>query len=518
MSLALRQDLRRLVGEEALVPESEHAAFAEDVYAQGALPAAVLRPRTREKLPALIQYAAERGIGVIVRGGGLSYTDAYLCREAGFLLLDLSGLDRILEIAEANGFVRVECGLSWAALAQALAARGLRTPYWGPLSGREATIGGALSQNSVFLGSASYGAVGESVLSITLLDGCGRLFATGAAAAGALPFFRHFGPDFTACFLGDAGTLGIKLEASLRLMRAPSGLAFLSFQFRAAETFLAALAELARARLCAELFGFDPVLAEIRLRRARLREQLSTAGKVLKRQGLASFLRLARAGRGFLDPSCFSLHAVIEGESPAIAREKQRLARALLRHCGGEEVEASIPRVLRSDPFPPPNVILGPGGERWVPVHGILPHERAQAAWCALAELLAAEAEACRAHGVKVGFLFAAAGPEGSLIEPCFYWPGEWQAFHRRRVEPEVLARLPQPKPDPEADALVARLRRRLADRLRAQGAAHFQLGRFYRWRGELDPTSRALYEALKRELDPKGILNPGALPEEPPC
>jgi FAD/FMN-containing dehydrogenase len=518
MSEALRADLCRLLGTEALLPESENPAYAEDVYAVAKPPAAVIRPKTAAALPDLVRYAAERGIGLIPRGGGLSYSDAYLCREGRFLVLDLSALGRVLEIATEDAYVRVECGCTWAALARALKERGLRTPYWGPLSGGQATVGGALSQNSVFLGSASFGPVGESVLSLTLLDGCGRLFATGAAAAGSAPFFRHFGPDFTGCFLGDAGTLGIKLEASLRLLPRLGGIAFLSFQFATAESFLAAFSELARARLCAELYGFDPILAAVRLKRLRLAESLAAAGRVLARQGLFSFLRLARGGRRFLDPRAFSLHAVIEGETPAVAKEKLRLARAMLSRAGGREIEASIPRVLRSDPFPPPDVILGPDGERWVPVHGILPHSRAAAAFEALQAALAAEAEASSRHGVKTGFLFVAAGPEGALIEPCFYWPGEWRFFHRRRVRPEVLARLRPPPPDPEAEALVARLRRRLADLLRAHGAAHFQLGRFYRWRGELDPVSRALYAGLKRELDPAGILNPGALPEEIPC
>ena len=62
------------------------------------------------------------------------------------------------------------------------------------------------------------------------------------------------------------------------------------------------------------------------------------------------------------------------------------------------------------------------------------------------------------------------------------------------------------------ARELVARLRRRLRDVFHAHGAVHAQLGRFYRHDGALDASAVALARRVKAALDPRGLMNPGAL------
>jgi len=80
-----------------------------------------------------------------VRGGGASYTDGYLPRDDGQVLLDLSQLNRIVEINEQDAYVTVEAGVTWEALKRALDERDLRTPFWGPFSGLLATVGGSVA-------------------------------------------------------------------------------------------------------------------------------------------------------------------------------------------------------------------------------------------------------------------------------------------------------------------------------------------------------------------------------------
>ena len=101
-------------------------------------------------------------------------------------------------------------------------ATGMRTGYWGPLSGVNATIGGALSQNSAFFGSALHGTVADSVLGVTVVLANGEIVTTGSGARnGAAPFTRHGGPDLTGIFLGDNGAFGVKVAATLRLLPRP---------------------------------------------------------------------------------------------------------------------------------------------------------------------------------------------------------------------------------------------------------------------------------------------------------
>ena len=91
------------------------------------------------------------------------------------------------------------------------------------MSGFSPTVGGALSQGSVFLGSTRHGTSAESTLSLDVVLADGSLLQTGSASGvkRPSPFFRTYGPDLTGLFLGDAGALGIKARATLQLIPFP---------------------------------------------------------------------------------------------------------------------------------------------------------------------------------------------------------------------------------------------------------------------------------------------------------
>jgi FAD/FMN-containing dehydrogenase len=490
----------------------ELAFFAQDVYGEGQPLAAVLRPATTAMLARAVGELTAAGIAVIARGGGLSYTDAFLAARPRSVLLDLARLDAIAEINVEDRYVVVEAGCTWAALDAALATHGLRTPYWGPLSGLRSTVGGALSQGSVFLGSGLHGSVGDSVLGLEVVCADGSLLRTGSAAAGnTAPFLRYFGPDLTGLFIGDAGSLGIKARASLRLLPRPTVVDYLSYEYDDAASMITAMSEVSRQGLASECFGFDPVLAQMRMKRASLAEDAKTLGEVVKKAGLLQGLKLVGAGRSFLDAHKFSAHLAIEGDSEAAVAARLGAARRALG-ARGREVDNSIPKVLRSQPFTPPNNMLGPAGERWVPVHGVVPHSRAVATHAAVEALFARERDTLRAHAIEVSYLFTTVAAQGFLVEPVFYWPDSHTAYHQRMVEPEHRRRCGEPADNPAARAVVARLKAEVAAVLRAHGATHFQLGKFYAWREGRDATALALFDAIKRQLDPQDLVNPGAL------
>lgn len=486
--------------------------YSQDVFAQGAALAAVIRPRTVDALAGAVGALTAAGVCVIARGGGLSYSDAFLATDAGSVLIDTAALDRIVEINALDRYVTVECGVTWAQLDAALAKHGLRTPYWGPLSGLRATVGGALSQGSVFLGSAQYGAIGDSVLALDLITADGELLQTGSAAAQATaPFTRWFGPDLTGAFIGDAGTLAIKARATLRLLPRPTQLDWLSFEYANANALLAAMAEVSRQALASECVGFDPTLAAMRMQRAGVLGDARALGEVVRKSGVLEGLKVVAAGRRFLDVTRYSLHLVIEADSPAALTSRVAAARKAAA-AGAQEIENTIPKVLRAQPFTAPNAILGPAGERWVPVHGIVPHSAAPAAQAALDQLFAAERAVLDRFDIKIGCLYTVLAQQGTLIEPVFYWPDSHTEYHQRVVDPGFRARAGEPADNPEARAEVARLKRAVADSLRAHGAVHFQLGKFYRWREGRNPAALRLHDALKHALDPHHRLNPGAL------
>ncbi|WP_206340853.1 FAD-binding oxidoreductase [Marinicauda algicola] len=163
---ALTAELARLVGEDGVVTAREaREHHSQDVWTTGGLVDLVVRPKTQEAAAAALAACARAGVPVYPRGGGMSYTAGYLGERGGGMSLDTSRLTRIVEIDETDRFVRVEAGCTWAALHEALKPKGLRTPFWGPLSGLASTIGGGVSQNNAFFGAGTHGPTGQSVLS-----------------------------------------------------------------------------------------------------------------------------------------------------------------------------------------------------------------------------------------------------------------------------------------------------------------------------------------------------------------
>jgi len=506
-------ELHALLGEHLFDAKAEREFYSQDVYRAGQLCEAVLRPNSIEQLQACVVICNRHQLSMVGRGGGLSYTDAYLPVQRGTVVFDLTALDAIEEINETDAYVVVQCGTPWAKLYETLKARGLRTPFWGPLSGLQATVGGALSQGSVFLGSARYGSVGDSVLGLEIITAEGQRMRTGSWAADATtsPFMRYFGPDLTGMFIGDAGSLGFKTRVSLKLLPAHPHQGYLSFESSGFAPMANVMSQITRAGLASECFGFDPVLAGMRMQRASLMSDVKTLGQVLKTQGVLGGLKVVASGRRFLDVTKFSLHLCIEADSAGELAARMDAVRKLAK---GQvcEIENAIPTVLRSQPFTAPNTILGPKGERWVPVHGIVPHSRALAAFTAVDDLLNAQRDELKRLTIQTGYLLTTVAAGGFLIEPVFYWQDAQTDYHKRMVEPEYLKRVSDFPINLPARAKVDLLKRQCADLLRSFGASHFQLGKFYSYRQSRDAVQLALLDAIRKQLDPNNLLNPGAL------
>ena len=113
---------------------------------------------------------------------------------------------------------------------------------------------------------------------------------------------------------------------------------------------------------------------------------------------------------------------------------------------------------------------------------------------------------------IHYGTLMAAVGGAGVVIEPCLYWRDARNPLIDRTVEPAHLKKLQVFPHDPEIWAAVQEIKQAIVDLFLAHQAAHFQIGRTYRYRESLDPAADALIVALKSALDPRGLMNPGSL------
>lgn len=518
MSQEILQELSSLLGSEhVLTDDAERRYYSMDVYNAREMPLAVIRPGSVEELQAAARIALGNNIALVPRGGGASYTDGYLPTRAHSLLVETSRLDRIVEINSTDMYVTVEPAVTWERLNAALAKEKLRTPFWGPFSGLKATVGGSTSQNSASMGSGSYGLSAESVLSFDVVLGNGELLRTGSAAIStSKPFFRWYGPDLTGLFTGDTGAMGIKARITLRLIKRPARSGTASFGFDAFEDLAAGMSAVARLGVVADNYGLDPKLQQGQLTKTDAADAARAVWNVARDssnplEAVSRLTRMGLAGKRFFAGFSHSAHYVAEGHSASEVRAKLGLVRATMRP-HGTEIANTVPTVLRAMPFIPMYSVLGIKGERWVPLHGILPFSQVPEFRRRLMALFEENAARMTELRVDKGAMFMTINSNAFLYEPVFYWEDSQTAFHKRFMPGDYLASLPEHDENPEGRALVEELRQRIMDIFWQLGASHLQVGKTYPYlRGRL-PEAERLLRAFKGSVDPNNLMNPGAL------
>ena len=491
--------------EHVLTGEAERIYHSHDIAGPGTHVAdAVVRPGTRNELVAVVREAAARGIALFPRGGGLSYTGGYTPSRNPSLIVDLRRLDRVLRIDTEFEVVTVEAGCTWRALYDALAQHrpARRVPSFGPLSGYGATVGGTVSHDGGFFGTAGNGSIASWVRGVTVVTGTGALVRAGAPGEAAL-----------APFVGDCGALGLKAEIVLALEPVPGATRFLSFAFDTMAGVLAAMQSLEGLPGLGETMSFDEV-GHANLARSgfSVLESAGIAADLLAAPGgwrarIASVFKAASAGKAFVAELKHSFHAAVDGadddECGARAAEIAERVQAL----GGRPIPDVIPRVTRARPFRPIKALLGPAGENWLPVHGVVPAARAPEAVSRCRSVLDARAGDMTRLGVSVTVLTVLSG-RNIVVEPQMFWPDRLSPFHLGAAQPDQIKAYRDRPANPAARALAFALRDELAAALDAAGARHYQIGRFYRPPAE----AAAAIAALRRRLDPAGLVNPGVL------
>ncbi len=503
---------RQLGAENVLTDAADRLFYGHDVFRAGELPDAVIRPGSVEQLQAVVKAAYDSGTPIVMRGGGASYTDAYAHTRQGGITIDSARLDWI-EIDETNATVTVEAGVTWAQLRAAVLAKGFKTKFWGSYSGLFANVGGGMSMNAI---SHGQGCAAEAAVSFDIITGTGEMIRTGSALSGkSVPFFRHYGPDLTGVFTGDCGALGVKARITLALVRAKPAFATASFAFTQFEALHGAFRAAGIEGIVEENFGLNEVLQQGQLGKADAAAKVEIAGRIVKQSGVfkgaAKLARMALAGDKAIAAASYAGHFIVEGIDQAEANGRIALVKRL---CGefGTEIPNSVPEVVRAMPFAPFHNTLGPKGERWLPCHTKLPHDRAVPFHHALMALFADEAEAMQRHGIVAGGMFMAVGSTAFVYEPAFYWPDAQTPYHARMIEPDYLKSLPVHPRSEAGEAEALRIKARVVDLMHDHGGVHSQIGKVYPYARDHNPAHWALLKALKAELDPKGILNPGNL------
>ncbi len=223
------EDLKVIAGPRATASPSELYCYASDASLVQGLPDYVVRPMNASEVSSILRLCSERGIPVTPRGAGTG-----LCGGAspvrGGVVLDMSGMNKILEIDIGNLQVIVEPGVVQERLNSALKPHGFFFPP-DPGSSAMCTIGGMISYNSSGMRSVKYGTTRSYVLDLEVVLADGRIVRTGSKMLKS-----SAGYDLTQLFVGSEGTLGVITRAGLKIVPLPKARRLVIASFPDAET------------------------------------------------------------------------------------------------------------------------------------------------------------------------------------------------------------------------------------------------------------------------------------------
>ncbi|HXX36010.1 MAG TPA: FAD-linked oxidase C-terminal domain-containing protein, partial [Thermodesulfobacteriota bacterium] len=218
------KELIKIVGEENVrVDEIERLCYSRDLSVHEAVPDAVVFARTTEEVSKIMSLANKEKIPVTPRGSGTSAVGSALAAKGG-ILLDLSRMNRIVEIDKENGYAVVEPGVICNQLNAAIAPTHFFPPD--PGSANLASLGGMVSTNASGNRALKYGTTKNYVLGLEVVLADGRMISTGSVLGKT-----SSGYDLTQLFTQAEGTLGIITKIILRILPVPEYVAFAEARF-----------------------------------------------------------------------------------------------------------------------------------------------------------------------------------------------------------------------------------------------------------------------------------------------
>ena len=439
-------------------------------------PDLVVSPGSADQVQAVLDACAAARVAVVPFGGGTSVVGGVEPVSDGFegaISLDLGRLDA-LGVDPVSRTATLAAGLLGPEAERRLAAEGVTLGH-APQSFEYSTVGGWVATRSAGQASTGYGRIDELVEGLRLVAPAGSLTASAVPASAA-------GPDLRELVIGSEGVLGAICEVTLRVRRLPASRHYEGWSFRSFDAGCDALRVMEQADASPDVARLSDE------EETRLSMALASGGGAVERFG-RSYLRL----RGH-EGGCVAIVG-LEGEEDDVERRRVRCG-ALLRAGGGVRLGRRPGELWRRSRY------AGPYLRDALLDRGVLVETLETAtSWSNLSDLYAAVRGALQAalsgrgtpplvmchvshlyrSGASLYFTFLARQEIGAEIE-------QWRAA--KRAAGEAIA---------AAGGTITH---------------HHAIGRDHApWMtAEVGSQGVAALRALKQELDPAGIMNPGKL------
>ena len=427
-------------------------------------PDAVVRPASHEEVVAVLAAAVEHHVAVVPFGGGTCVTGGLAARRdgyAGVVSLDLARLDRLVDVDVVSMTATLEPGLRGPEAESLLAEHGLTLGHF-PQSFEHASIGGFAATRSSGQASAGYGRFDAMVVGLTVATPTGTL-ELGSSPANAA------GPDLRQLVLGSEGVFGVITSVTVRVRKAPAQKVHEGWRWPSFAAGLAAVRAVAQS-------GLQPTVL-------RLSDEAESA------VNLADPTAIDGSSAGG-DGGCLMVVG-FEGEAHRVA-ERRAAVTDLLTSLGGAPAGEEPGRAWERGRFRAPYL-----RDSMLDLGVLVETLETATFWSRVEDLYAAVKAALQEH----------------LGEPVLVL---CHVSHVYETGCSLYFTVAARQGDEPLEQWL-RAKRAASDAIVARGATishHHAVGTDHReWLdAEIGPVGVRILRAVKAELDPTGVLNPGVL------